>query len=674
MRIQVEIEGQAPEEREITKFPASIGRMEDNTLAFPDILKMSRYHAELRKEGDAVVLYDLQSHSGTSIDGKPIEQETLVPGTSFAIDRVTFTLMREGEGAAPAAAEKPKQPAPVEKPRPPEPAEAPQTPAEQPAAQEADATMIVAPDEEKTQAVSPSDLVAHPEAIPIDQPGMNKVTIPDGESSVGRSDSNDLVVQSSSVSRRHAVFSFVDGVLTVTDTGSKNGTRVNRKKAAPHHALKHGDVVTFGSVSFKIEWPTSSVAVETDADKTEIGRGPGKTEVFSGQPRPQAPVSMRAKPTVSPLFIGALGVIAVIVVIVLLYVFLSGPDKSITSGRVTEIDNWYSQKRSEELVRLDGALVDIADNLVRASTVTELNNISKQLNSQLSSIDVLTRECQKTAQAKKWVQEEQYTEIMNALENMRDRADIKLKELTQNRQRLKEVRLKELKAVLLSGGIRTSNRLAEATESLAVGKRAKDARELGIARRACDQASAELSNMFAVLTQTSADLEDPLVTENEQVRFLSRRFGSIEKELAATEEQIIGEAQRERILASMKQLQARADKLAQRRTPSDLANAMKLISQALELDENDTVGKQLSLQSRLLDLEAEKKTVEQAVSNMKGKIEEARTYQQYNLDNRAIEIYAGILQDKVYTNLPVYREVEREYNELRKKSARKKKQ
>ncbi|MEI8255350.1 MAG: GGDEF domain-containing protein, partial [Deltaproteobacteria bacterium] len=71
-----------------------------------------------------------------------------------------------------------------------------------------------------------------------------------GALSIGRGSDNTLVLESDSVSRRHARFDHRDGSWWVTDLGSTNGTYVNDEQVAEHH-LQRGDHVKIGDTIFK---------------------------------------------------------------------------------------------------------------------------------------------------------------------------------------------------------------------------------------------------------------------------------------------------------------------------------------------------------------------------------------------------------------------------------------
>ncbi len=71
---------------------------------------------------------------------------------------------------------------------------------------------------------------------------------------IGRSSSNDVVVNHPSLSKLHArVRTSAEG-LVLSDADSKNGTWVNgeRLRARDTHLLKHGDEVTLGARVFQI--------------------------------------------------------------------------------------------------------------------------------------------------------------------------------------------------------------------------------------------------------------------------------------------------------------------------------------------------------------------------------------------------------------------------------------
>ena len=74
----------------------------------------------------------------------------------------------------------------------------------------------------------------------------------DAPATMGREEPCELVVESSSVSRKHCELSCEDGDWFVMDVGSRYGTTVNGKSATKPLKLGNGDVLKLGSQNFII--------------------------------------------------------------------------------------------------------------------------------------------------------------------------------------------------------------------------------------------------------------------------------------------------------------------------------------------------------------------------------------------------------------------------------------
>jgi len=83
---------------------------------------------------------------------------------------------------------------------------------------------------------------------------------------IGRRSSNDLVLPDNHVSLAHARVTRRQGTVLIEDLGSTNGTFVNAERLSTSRALRHGDVVNFGSIETRFEDRGSQLARE---DSTE---------------------------------------------------------------------------------------------------------------------------------------------------------------------------------------------------------------------------------------------------------------------------------------------------------------------------------------------------------------------------------------------------------------------
>lgn len=72
----------------------SIGRALDNDVVLADS-RVSRYHAQLRHEGGAWVLYDLESTNGSRVNGRPVRQAELPPDAEISLGGVTLRFRLE---------------------------------------------------------------------------------------------------------------------------------------------------------------------------------------------------------------------------------------------------------------------------------------------------------------------------------------------------------------------------------------------------------------------------------------------------------------------------------------------------------------------------------------------------------------------------------------------------
>ncbi len=76
----------------------AIGRKTDCDIRIP-LAEVSRRHAEVTVDEDAVVLKDLGAANGTFLNNRRITEEDLEPGDQILIGPVVFTVQIDGEPA-----------------------------------------------------------------------------------------------------------------------------------------------------------------------------------------------------------------------------------------------------------------------------------------------------------------------------------------------------------------------------------------------------------------------------------------------------------------------------------------------------------------------------------------------------------------------------------------------
>lgn len=81
-------------QKELTSDITVIGRGSNADLRLDDT-GVSRQHAEVRREGDDVVLVDLGSTNGTSVNGRHVERVRLTPGDRIELGRCVLVYERD---------------------------------------------------------------------------------------------------------------------------------------------------------------------------------------------------------------------------------------------------------------------------------------------------------------------------------------------------------------------------------------------------------------------------------------------------------------------------------------------------------------------------------------------------------------------------------------------------
>src|SRR6266446_7221555 len=78
--------------------------------------------------------------------------------------------------------------------------------------------------------------------------GSETVEVDTKRFSIGRTPENDLVIENTSLSRRHALIENFEGRFNLSDCGSSNGTFVNGNSITALTELSDWDVLTFGGI------------------------------------------------------------------------------------------------------------------------------------------------------------------------------------------------------------------------------------------------------------------------------------------------------------------------------------------------------------------------------------------------------------------------------------------
>lgn len=84
-------------------------------------------------------------------------------------------------------------------------------------------------------------------------PSGQRIELHEGHYVLGRHLDNDIVMNDTNVSRKHAEFVCAAGEVVVRDLGSTNGTKVNGVLVHGDQLLQHGDVISLGTAQLTFE-------------------------------------------------------------------------------------------------------------------------------------------------------------------------------------------------------------------------------------------------------------------------------------------------------------------------------------------------------------------------------------------------------------------------------------
>jgi pSer/pThr/pTyr-binding forkhead associated (FHA) protein len=89
-----------------------------------------------------------------------------------------------------------------------------------------------------------------------------------GSNTIGRKDECNIRIPLATVSRRHAMVSLEDSIVTLKNLGAANGTLLNKNRIE-EEPLKPGDLITVGPIIFTVQIdgePTDDELVEVRSD------------------------------------------------------------------------------------------------------------------------------------------------------------------------------------------------------------------------------------------------------------------------------------------------------------------------------------------------------------------------------------------------------------------------
>lgn len=93
-RLRIAAGAGAPNEVPLTRDVLTIGRGSTSDIRLDDT-GVSRRHAEVRLEGDDVVVVDIGSTNGTSVNGRLVERARLTPGDRIELGRTVLVYERD---------------------------------------------------------------------------------------------------------------------------------------------------------------------------------------------------------------------------------------------------------------------------------------------------------------------------------------------------------------------------------------------------------------------------------------------------------------------------------------------------------------------------------------------------------------------------------------------------
>ncbi len=243
------------QEYEFTANNIILGRGDDCDLTL-DHREVSRQHVRVTRVGDQLMITDLGSSNGTTVEGQPIEANTpypLNPGATFMVGGFTLTVNVPGVVA----------------------------------------TYVVADEQPDIQ-----------QSLQLkyrfDKGEWQVFTLSAGETTIGRGSDNDLALDDDEASRYHARITVQGSDVWITDLGSTNGTEVDSVliPAQQKYHLHMGQFITIGRFTLYTESP-QSVGVMHSASGTMVM--PGQAFALPAQDSPHTMLDAEMPTSTDPV-------------------------------------------------------------------------------------------------------------------------------------------------------------------------------------------------------------------------------------------------------------------------------------------------------------------------------------------------------------------------------------
>lgn len=102
---------------------------------------------------------------------------------------------------------------------------------------------------------------------------IQEIQLYTGESlRIGRSQSNDLVLADSKISRFHAILSASENGIVLSDLSSTNGTFLGEKRMTAPVDLANGDIILLGGFRLEVRLARSHSGLEEDSSRTALSQ------------------------------------------------------------------------------------------------------------------------------------------------------------------------------------------------------------------------------------------------------------------------------------------------------------------------------------------------------------------------------------------------------------------